>query len=305
MSGTIDAPIGRHPNHDYKWAVTAEGKPSVTHYDLIEAFRAASLLDIKLETGRTHQIRVHMSAHRHPCVGDLTYGADPTIAKRLGLTRQWLHAVQAGLRAPLRRPVGRVRERLPGRSPARPRHDPGRERVTAFRVRLAEDAADREACFAVREQVFVVEQQVPEDVEYDAYDAIAVHVLAAGPGAPRHRAACCTGPGRWPRRGPRASARSAGSPSPRRPAVSASARPWSAPSRTRPVSAASPRWTCTRRRRRWASTSGSGTRRTARSSRTRGSRTGRCGGRFRSRPPRAALAPRWAVRAGCVARWRP
>jgi 23S rRNA pseudouridine1911/1915/1917 synthase len=100
MSGTIDAPIGRHPNHDYKWAVTAEGKPSITHYDLVEAFRSASLLDIKLETGRTHQIRVHMSAHRHPCVGDLTYGADPTLAKRLGLTRQWLHAVRLGFEHP-------------------------------------------------------------------------------------------------------------------------------------------------------------------------------------------------------------
>ena len=80
--------------------MTAEGKPSVTHYDLIEAFRAASLLDIKLETGRTHQIRVHMAAHRHPCVGDLTYGADPTLAKRLGLTRQWLHAVRLGFEHP-------------------------------------------------------------------------------------------------------------------------------------------------------------------------------------------------------------
>ena len=100
LSGTIDAPIGRHPTHDYKWAVIAEGKPSVTHYDLIEAFRSASLLDIKLETGRTHQIRVHMSAHRHPCVGDLTYGADPTLAKRLGLTRQWLHAVRLGFEHP-------------------------------------------------------------------------------------------------------------------------------------------------------------------------------------------------------------
>ncbi|MEW1639788.1 RluA family pseudouridine synthase [Streptomyces sp. NPDC093801] len=100
MSGTIDAPIGRHPNADYKWAVTQDGKASVTHYDLIEAFRAASLLDIKLETGRTHQIRVHMSAHRHPCVGDLTYGADPTVAKRLGLTRQWLHAVRLGFEHP-------------------------------------------------------------------------------------------------------------------------------------------------------------------------------------------------------------
>jgi 23S rRNA pseudouridine1911/1915/1917 synthase len=90
--GTIDAPIDRHPTHDYKWAVVAHGKPSVTHYETVEAFRAASLLDVRLETGRTHQIRVHMAAVRHPCVGDLTYGADPTLAARLGLTRQWLHA---------------------------------------------------------------------------------------------------------------------------------------------------------------------------------------------------------------------
>ncbi|GAA1920000.1 RluA family pseudouridine synthase [Streptomyces sodiiphilus] len=100
LSGTIDAPIGRHPVHDYKWAVTADGKPSVTHYDLVEAFRAASLLDIKLETGRTHQIRVHMAALRHPCAGDLTYGADPTLAARLKLTRQWLHAVRLGFEHP-------------------------------------------------------------------------------------------------------------------------------------------------------------------------------------------------------------
>jgi 23S rRNA pseudouridine1911/1915/1917 synthase len=100
LSGTIDAPIGRHPTHDYKWAVVADGKPSVTHYDLVEAFRSASLLKIKLETGRTHQIRVHMSAHRHPCVGDVTYGADPTMARRLGLTRQWLHAKQLGFAHP-------------------------------------------------------------------------------------------------------------------------------------------------------------------------------------------------------------
>jgi 23S rRNA pseudouridine1911/1915/1917 synthase len=94
--GTIDAPIGRHPTLDYKWAVTADGKPSVTHYETLEVFRAASLLEVHLETGRTHQIRVHMAALRHPCVGDLTYGADPTLAARLGLTRQWLHAVRLG-----------------------------------------------------------------------------------------------------------------------------------------------------------------------------------------------------------------
>jgi 23S rRNA pseudouridine1911/1915/1917 synthase len=99
-SGTIDAPIGRHPSADYKFAVTAEGRPSVTHYETVEAFRSATLLDIHLETGRTHQIRVHMSAVRHPCAGDLTYGADPTFAKRLGLGRQWLHARQLGFQHP-------------------------------------------------------------------------------------------------------------------------------------------------------------------------------------------------------------
>ncbi|WOF21831.1 RluA family pseudouridine synthase [Microbacterium betulae] len=92
LSGTIDAPIGRHPSHSWKFAVTPDGKDSVTHYETIEAFPGASLLEIHLETGRTHQIRVHMAAHRHPCVGDPLYGADPTLSARLGLTRQWLHA---------------------------------------------------------------------------------------------------------------------------------------------------------------------------------------------------------------------
>jgi 23S rRNA pseudouridine1911/1915/1917 synthase len=92
--GTIDAPIDRHPSHDYRFAVVAGGRPSVTHYDTLEAMPAASLLDIRLETGRTHQIRVHLSALRHPCVGDLTYGADPVLAQRLGLSRQWLHAAR-------------------------------------------------------------------------------------------------------------------------------------------------------------------------------------------------------------------
>ena len=62
--------------------MVAGGRPSVTHYETIEAVRAASLLDVRLETGRTHQIRVHMAALRHPCVGDLTYGADPALAER-------------------------------------------------------------------------------------------------------------------------------------------------------------------------------------------------------------------------------
>ncbi len=100
LSGTIDAPIGRHPSADWKWAVVAGGKESITHYETLEAFRAASLVEVHLETGRTHQIRVHFAAVRHPCAGDLTYGADPTLAQRLGLTRQWLHAVRLGFTHP-------------------------------------------------------------------------------------------------------------------------------------------------------------------------------------------------------------
>jgi 23S rRNA pseudouridine1911/1915/1917 synthase len=100
LRGTIDAPIDRHPTADYKYAVMNSGKPSVTHYDTLEAFRSASLIDVKLETGRTHQIRVHFSALRHPCVGDLTYGADPTLAARLKLNRQWLHARELGFLHP-------------------------------------------------------------------------------------------------------------------------------------------------------------------------------------------------------------
>ena len=94
--GTIDAPIGRHPSSDWKFAVMADGRHSITHYETLEAHRFASLLEVHLETGRTHQIRVHMSAMKHPCVGDLTYGADPTLAKRVKLERQWLHAVKLG-----------------------------------------------------------------------------------------------------------------------------------------------------------------------------------------------------------------
>ena len=101
LAGTIDAPIGRHPSHSWKFAVTTDGKDSITHYETIEAFPSASLLEIHLETGRTHQIRVHMAAHRHPCVGDPLYGADPTLSARLGLTRQWLHAHELSFAHPV------------------------------------------------------------------------------------------------------------------------------------------------------------------------------------------------------------
>ncbi|ALE91786.1 pseudouridine synthase [Arthrobacter alpinus] len=100
LTGTIDAPIGRHPGHDWRFAVIEGGRPSITHYEVLEAFGKASLVEVHLETGRTHQIRVHFSALRHPCVGDLTYGADPRLAAELGLTRQWLHAQTLGFTHP-------------------------------------------------------------------------------------------------------------------------------------------------------------------------------------------------------------
>jgi 23S rRNA pseudouridine1911/1915/1917 synthase len=98
--GTIDAPIDRHPQENYKYAVVNGGKDSITHYETIEAFAGASLLKIELETGRTHQIRVHMAAIKHPCVGDSMYGADPKLAGKLELHRQWLHATQLTFRHP-------------------------------------------------------------------------------------------------------------------------------------------------------------------------------------------------------------
>ena len=100
FEGTIDAPIARHPGSDWKMAIVASGRPSITHYETIEAFVAATLLEVHLETGRTHQIRVHMQAIKHPCVGDPLYGSDPTLAAKLGLDRQWLHAHQLGFTHP-------------------------------------------------------------------------------------------------------------------------------------------------------------------------------------------------------------
>jgi 23S rRNA pseudouridine1911/1915/1917 synthase len=100
FEGTIDAPIGRHPGADYKMAIMADGRRSITHYRTLEAHRGATLLEIKLETGRTHQIRVHMAAIKHPCVGDPTYGANPRLAAELGLDRQWLHAVRLAFTHP-------------------------------------------------------------------------------------------------------------------------------------------------------------------------------------------------------------
>lgn len=100
LRGTIDAPIGRHPGFDWKMAIVDGGRHSVTHYEVLEAYRLASLLEVHLETGRTHQIRVHMQAIKHPILGDLLYGANPVLAEELGLVRQWLHAVRLGFTHP-------------------------------------------------------------------------------------------------------------------------------------------------------------------------------------------------------------
>ena len=100
FEGTFDAPIGRHPKAEFKFAVMNDGKPSITHYSTLEAFPAATLVEVILETGRTHQIRVHFSAFRHPLVGDTMYGADPKLAARVGLDRQWLHAVKLSFEHP-------------------------------------------------------------------------------------------------------------------------------------------------------------------------------------------------------------
>jgi 23S rRNA pseudouridine1911/1915/1917 synthase len=100
-NGTIDTPIARSQKHDYKFTISEDGKNAVTHYKTIELLPSAALMEIGLESGRTHQIRVHFSHFRHPLVGDPLYGADPTLATRLKLDRQWLHAKKLGFLHPI------------------------------------------------------------------------------------------------------------------------------------------------------------------------------------------------------------
>lgn len=98
--GTIDAPIARHPSKEWRMGVVENGRQAITHYRTLELLPTAALVEVELETGRTHQIRVHFSAIGHPCIGDTFYGADEAEAKRLDLKRQWLHAVELRLTHP-------------------------------------------------------------------------------------------------------------------------------------------------------------------------------------------------------------
>ena len=97
---TIEAPIGRAKVSDFRFCVTPSGKPAVTHWDVLDRFGEATLVSVNLETGRTHQIRVHFSSIGHPLVGDPMYGANPVLAGELGLDRQWLHAMKLEFRHP-------------------------------------------------------------------------------------------------------------------------------------------------------------------------------------------------------------
>lgn len=108
--GMVDQPIGRHPTKRTHMAVVQSGKPAVTHYRVVDRYRAHTLLRLRLESGRTHQIRVHMAHIRHPLVGDLTYGGRPRPPKQAedrllqtlrGFNRQALHAASLGLHHPI------------------------------------------------------------------------------------------------------------------------------------------------------------------------------------------------------------
>ena len=105
-AGTVDAPLGRHPTQRTKMAIVEDGKPAVTHYSIVERFLDCTLLRCQLETGRTHQIRVHLASLRHPLVGDSTYikGAQKCAPQLRELIttfpRQALHAAQLGLEHP-------------------------------------------------------------------------------------------------------------------------------------------------------------------------------------------------------------
>lgn len=113
-SGSIDAPIGRHPTRRQQMAVVPGGRPSVTHYETLEAGRGMALIEVTLETGRTHQIRVHLKHLGHPVMGDRTYGGVSDVSKELGLDRPFLHAWRLSFPHPDDGRVIEVEDPLPG-----------------------------------------------------------------------------------------------------------------------------------------------------------------------------------------------
>lgn len=110
---TIEAPIGRAKVSDFRFTVTPAGKEAITHWDVMERFGEATLVSVNLETGRTHQIRVHFSSIGHPLVGDPMYGANPKLSAAVGLDRQWLHAMRLEFRHPRTRVWTTVESRYP------------------------------------------------------------------------------------------------------------------------------------------------------------------------------------------------
>jgi 23S rRNA pseudouridine1911/1915/1917 synthase len=112
-AGLIDAPVGRHPRDRKRMAVVDGGRTARTAYTTLERFPAVSLIEARLETGRTHQVRVHLASIRHPLAGDLVYGADPKLAASLGLDRPFLHAWKLGLTHPATGREIEVTEPLP------------------------------------------------------------------------------------------------------------------------------------------------------------------------------------------------
>ena len=91
-TGTVEAPIGRHPTRRTRMAVVPDGRPAVTHYTTLASDGRMTFLEVKLETGRTHQIRVHLAHLGNPVLGDRTYGGVSELSRSLGLVRPFLHA---------------------------------------------------------------------------------------------------------------------------------------------------------------------------------------------------------------------
>lgn len=112
--GTIEAPIGRHPTRRQQMAVVTGGRPSVTHYEVLDGTDTMSLLEVTLETGRTHQIRVHLKHLGHPVMGDRTYGGVSEASKTLGLDRPFLHAWKLAFPHPGDGRTTEVSDPLPG-----------------------------------------------------------------------------------------------------------------------------------------------------------------------------------------------